>query len=310
MTTTIFVDDDAKARMTTWFETFRATLRVPTESRLVETPDGQTHVLVAGPTDGPPLVCLHGALATSAHLLPELGALVERYRIYAIDVMGQSVMSADRRLDVRDDSYGTWLKAVCTGLGLSKVTLFGVSWGGFVALRTARVAPEIIEALILLVPAGVVAGSAWTGFVKMGWPMLTYRLAPSEKRLRRVFDGLFSTYDERWEKWFGDALRCYRFDMRVPPLAKPEDFAGYTGPVLVLGADDDVSFPGQALVTRAKELFPHAEVELLEGCKHSPPTSDEFRARTAKRVDGFLTAALGLGRSRARGGSFEAGPQT
>jgi len=293
-TSVMFVDADAKSRMAAWFETFRSTLQVPTESRFVETPEGRTHVLVAGPEEAPPLVCLHGALASSAQLLPELGPLVERHRIYAIDVVGQSVMSADRRIDVRDDSYGHWLSAVCAGLGLTRVGLFGVSWGGFVALRTAKVAPDLVDALVLLVPAGVVAGSAWTGFTKLGWPLLTYRLSPSEARLRRVVDALFTTFDERWSRWFGDAVLSYRMDMRVPPLATAEDlraFASRGRPTLFVAGDDDVSFPGSKLLARARELVPHAEVELLAACKHCPPTDDAFRARTAHRVQALLEGA-------------------
>lgn len=284
----MFVDDAAKTRMAGWFETFRAAIAVPTASRVVDTPYGKTHVLVAGPVDAPPLVVLHGALATSAHVLPELGSLVERHRVYAVDVLGQSVMSDDRRLDVADDSYGTWLASVCAGLSLTKTTVFGVSWGGFVALKLAKAAPALIQALVLLVPAGVVTGSAWAGFTKIGWPMLTYRLLPSPKRLERLVAGLFTSDDARWTTYFGDAVRSYRMDMRIPPLVKPEDVAAYQGPVLVLGADEDVSFPGAALLARAKELFPRAETELLERCKHCPPVDDGFRALTAARVEAFL----------------------
>ena len=78
-------------------------------------------------------------------------------------------------------------------------------------------------------------------------------------------------------------------DMRVPPLVRPEDVASYKGPTLVLGADQDVSFPGAALLARAKELFPHAETELLEGCKHCPPIDAAFRAKAASRIEGFLS---------------------
>lgn len=284
----MFVDDAARARMADWFETFRAAIAVPTESRLVDTPFGKTHVLVAGPADGPPLVVLHGALATSAHVLPELGSIVERHRVYAVDVLGQSVMSEDRRLDVADDSYGAWLAAVCGGLALTRTTVFGVSWGGFVALKLAKVAPALIEALVLMVPAGVVNGSAWTGFTKVGWPMLTYRLSPSQERLEKLVASLFTSDDARWTTYFGDAVRSYRMDMRIPPLVKPEDVAAYQGPVLVLGADEDASFPGAPLLARAKELFPRAETELLAQCKHCPPIDDGFRARTAARIESFL----------------------
>jgi len=54
------------------------------------------------------------------------------YRVHAVDVIGQSPMSADVRLPVDDDSYGRWLPAVVDGLGLDKAHLVGVSWGGFV----------------------------------------------------------------------------------------------------------------------------------------------------------------------------------
>jgi 2-hydroxy-6-oxonona-2,4-dienedioate hydrolase len=286
----MFVSDTAKTKALAWFETFRAALPVEAESRYVDTPQGRTHVLVAGPANAPPLVCLHGALASSAHVLPELGSLVEHYRVYAVDVIGQSAMSEDVRLALNDDSYGHWLQAVCAGLGLSRINLLGVSWGGFVALRAARVAPDLIAALVLLVPAGVVAGSAWQGFTKLAWPMLRYRLSPSESRLQRVFDALFTTPDARWSEYFGDALTSYRFDMRVPPLARPEDIAGYRGKTLIFGADQDLSFPGAALLARAKVLFPEAELELLRTCKHCPPFTGSFRTQLAERVHAFLAA--------------------
>jgi len=287
----IFRDEEAKRKIEGWYGTFRQTLSMPVESRVIETPAGRTHVLVAGPEGAPPLVCLHGALASSAHLLPELGSLVERYRIYAVDVVGQSVMSADTRLALNDDSYGQWLAAVCTALGLDQIALLGVSWGGFVALRAARVAPELIRALVLLVPAGVVAGSAWQGFSKLAWPMLRYRMSPSEARLKGVCRALFTNHDARWSAYFGDALFSYRFDMRVPPLAKADDFAAYRGHTLIFGADQDLSFPGKALLTRAQTLFPQAELELLAACKHCPPFDDGFRNRLAERVHGFLSRA-------------------
>ncbi len=42
-------------------------------------------------------------------------------------------------------------------------------------------------------------------------------------------------------------------------------------------------------MARARELFPEAEVELLEGCKHCPPVDDAFRTQTAARVETFLS---------------------
>lgn len=285
----IFASEASKAKIAHWYRTFREALPLHTEARRIETPYGVTHVLVAGPPDAPPLVCLHGALASSAHVLPELGPLLERHRVYAVDVLGQSVMSADARLEMKDDSYARWLEAVCAGLGLARFVLFGVSFGGFVAQRAlARMAGRV-SALVLLMPAGVVNGPVWRGLKEAAFPLFLYRMAPSQARLARVCRAIFTKPDARWTAYFGDAITSYRLDVRVPPLLAPEDVTAYRGPTLVFGADEDLSFPGRALLDRSKQLFPHAELELIEHCKHCPPLEDAFRNWLAARVTRFLS---------------------
>ena len=189
----LFNNEEAKALMLRWFDTFRARLPAGVDSREVSTSFGATHVLVGGPAEAPPLVLLHGAMATSAHALVELAPLLETFRVYAVDVIGQSVKSADTRLPVRDDSYGRWLAEVMDGLSLLRARVVGVSWGGFVTIRLAAVAPQRIEKLALLVPAGVVTGPMWKGFMQMGWPMTRYVMSPTPERLRRFVEHLLRT---------------------------------------------------------------------------------------------------------------------
>jgi len=46
------------------------------------------------------------------------------------------------------------------------------------------------------------------------------------------------------------------------------------------------------LLARAKELFPTlAHSELLAGAKHSPPTTEEFRAWLAGKLSAFFAGA-------------------
>ena len=59
-------------------------------------------------------------------------------------------------------------------------------------------------------------------------------------------------------------------------------------PVLVLGAADDISFPGEKVVRRVKTLVPHADTEVIPHCKHCPPTTDTFRSWLASRLTGFF----------------------
>lgn len=290
----IFRSEAARATVAGWHERFRAKLKAPVEARTVPTAFGETHLLVGGPADAPPVVLVHGAMASSAHVLGELEGLLSRFRVHAVDVLGQSVKSADARLRVDNDDAGRWLAEVMERLRLRRVHVVGVSWGGFVATRLAVVAPARVERLVLLVPAGLVKTPPWLGFTRMGWPMLKYRLFPSEARKRAFLEGLLTTTTDEWLPYLGDAFDAYRMDMRVPKLATPGELAGFTAPTLVVAADDDVSFPGEALLARARALFPGlAETELLRDCRHSPPTTPEFRAWLSGRVGAFLGEAPG-----------------
>lgn len=290
--TTIFKGEEERAKLVGWFERFRARLKVPTETRMVETRFGKTHVLVGGPADAPKLVMIHGQLASSAHALAEMAPLLERFRVYAVDVVGQSVMGHDELLSVSNNDYGEWLKDVLDGLGLERVHLLGVSFGGFVALRLAAVAPERIERLVLLVPAGVVK-SHWSGWFKIGIPMTRYLMSPSAKNLKSFLRYLMTTPDdEDWEGFMGDVFRCVNLQkVKIPKLAKLGEFENLTAPTLVLGADGDLSFPGEQVINRLTKLLSSVEdTELIKDCRHCPPTTDEFRRWISDRISVFLLA--------------------
>jgi len=288
MKSTVWKSEAARGVLLEWFDKFRGRLTVPTESRVVATRFGDTHVLVGGPVDGRSVVVLHGALASSAHALVELAPLLARFRVYAVDVVGQSAKSADARPSVANDDYARWLEDVLEGLALARTHVVGVSWGGFVAIRLAAARPARIDRLALLVPAGVVKSPAWAGLTKIGIPMLLYRMFPSPKRLAAFTRNLLTTTDDDWMPYLGDAFRSFNMDMRVPPLATPAELAGFTSPTLVIGADADVSFPGEGLLARARELFPRVDRELIPESRHCPPTTDAFRRWLGDRLTSFL----------------------
>jgi hypothetical protein len=44
-------------------------------------------------------------------------------------------------------------------------------------------------------------------------------------------------------------------------------------------------------LARVAELIPHAETELLENCRHAPPSDDAFRRCLSERIARFLEVA-------------------
>ena len=258
------------------------------ESRTVTTRFGDTHLLVAGPKDGPPVVVYHGALANSALAIREGHPLLDRFRLYAVDVLGQSVKSADRRVRLDNGDYGQWAADVLDGLELPRAHIYGASYGGFIARKLAEVAPARINRLVLLVPAGIINGPILQSITKAGIPLFLYKTMGSRSALEALLGSMLSNQDDELFAYLAEAFTHYRLDLQIPPLGTAEPLLAFNRPTLVLAAAEDINFPPRALMERALELFPHATVELLEGSKHIPPTDPAGRDRLCGRIRRFL----------------------
>lgn len=128
---------------------------VPRQEIELPTSLGSTFVLACGPETAPPLVLLHGAQANSAAWLPDVALWSSRFRLYAVDMIGEAGLSARVRPPLTGDTYATWLDEVFAGLGLGRAALVGTSLGGWLALDYAMRRPSRASALALICPAGI-----------------------------------------------------------------------------------------------------------------------------------------------------------
>lgn len=293
--TTLFKSAEAEATLNRWYEKFAGLLPWPHERREVQTSLGRTGLIVAGPEDALPALCFHGAMAGAPHAMGQLGDLGARRRLIGVDIVGQSVASAQVRPG--PEEMGRWVVEVMDALGLERAAFFGVSWGGWVALRGALAAGPRCVGLALLVPAGVVSGPAWPAFRQMGLPALMYALMPTAGWRDRLFDAQFTTPDPMWTAYMGDAMRCMKMDFKVPPLLTDAELASIDAPTMVMAAEHDVSFPGEALLARCAAHLPRLRAQhLIEGSKHVPP----FDGRFTPRLNAALEALLDDPEVRAR----------
>jgi 2-hydroxy-6-oxonona-2,4-dienedioate hydrolase len=283
----IFKDEKARQRLEEWYLRFLDRAKVKTESIEISTSFGKNHVLTAGDPAGPPLVCLHAMLTGSAHLVSELGTLANHFYLIAPDLPGQSVRGLPMRLSYTDDSHSKWLKEILDGLQIKRTHLLGVSLGGFVARQFASNHPEMVQSLILIVPAGIAQGSVLKGLTKMAVPMMMYKMRRTEKRLRNLAGYLLSVWDEDWAGYLGDSFNDFIPHFKIPPLATDDELRSLSMPCLVIAADQDISFPGEQVIERSKNHIPEVESELIRG-RHSPPTTPEFQTWLGNRVTDFL----------------------
>ena len=91
---------------------------------------------------------------------PNIADFSKDYRVYAIDVMGQPSKSIPDEPIRNAADYVAWLTATLDALHLDRVSLVGMSYGGWLALNYAVAAPERVRKLVLLSPGG--ASCRWS----------------------------------------------------------------------------------------------------------------------------------------------------
>src|SRR5262245_4611724 len=85
---------------------------IPSETRLVDTPAGQTYVRISGDPALPPLILLHGARGNSLMWVPNIAALATRFRTYAVDTIAETGLSVSHKPIGRSEQLIPWLHDV------------------------------------------------------------------------------------------------------------------------------------------------------------------------------------------------------
>jgi 2-hydroxy-6-oxonona-2,4-dienedioate hydrolase len=102
-------------------------------------------------------------------------------------------------------------------------------------------------------------------------PMMAYRLHPSRHRLLRAARAILTEPDELAERQLRAIYRHVKLDTQLPRMATEEELEGFGEPVALFASEQDVFFPGEAVVARAQEIVPSLAVaECLSGSRHIP----------------------------------------
>ena len=126
---------------------------MPSTSRLIDVAGGRAKIRVHEAGDGAPLLFLHGAGGLMRDD-PFFAALASRYHVYAPMLPGYEDSSGEERLRTMLDITLHQFD-VMEALSLSKPLLVGLSMGGMIAAEMAALAPNEIERLCLIAPAGL-----------------------------------------------------------------------------------------------------------------------------------------------------------
>ena len=108
----------------------------------------QIHYLQWGPTNAPPVLCLHGGGQT-AYMYEELGAaLCQRYHVFAPDLPDHG--DSDPASAFGRHAIASTLPPLLAHFGLQKVAIVGASLGGIVAITHAAAHRDTVGAIALI----------------------------------------------------------------------------------------------------------------------------------------------------------------
>lgn len=290
----IYRSEAARVAIYELYERARERLHFATESRMVPTRFGETHVLVAGPPDGPPVVALQGGNVVNPLTLAWLTPLVDRCRIYAPDTIGQPGKTLGNRVSANDSSLGDWTTDVLDGLGLPSASFIGASYGAGVLLRLAAVAPARIDRAVLVVPAGMTSVPV-RSMLRLAAGYLSYRALRRPRIAAATVRQLAGPDpDPMMIESTALAFAGTELDAEMPRNATPQELAGLTAPVMVFAAEHDPLFPPDRVLPRARTLFRSlVAAEQLPGCHHI--LTDSCAAALCVRIRPFLAQRTTVG---------------
>ncbi len=130
------------------------------ETRTVETPHGRTFARICGPENAPPMVLLHGIGGNALQWMPNIAALSQDHRTYAVDAAWDFGRSVPTRPPTTPEGLIDWLHRLLDALGLHRgVRLVGLSYGGWAAATYAARFPERLHGAVLIAPPGLLRPS-------------------------------------------------------------------------------------------------------------------------------------------------------
>ena len=263
-TASIYKSDTGKTGIIECYDSLLNKLTVPYETRIVATRHGATWILASGEVSAPPLILLHGAGSNSAMWLGDIPQYCQRFRVYAVDIIGEPGKSGENRPELNGPAYAEWLEDILNALRLESVNMLGCSFGGWIALKYATTHPERVDKLLLQCPSGV--SPAKVSFLFRAMLLLCFG-EWGIRRLNRVVYGTQQVPDTADS--FGTLIMKHfkpRYD--ALPIFGDEDLQRLTMPVLLIAGEKDALLHSEKTATRLKALLPQLQVDLRPNVGH------------------------------------------
>lgn len=239
------------------------------ESQVIPTRFGDTHAVVSGPSEAPPLLLLPAAIGIGAiQWYHNAKTLSSNRRIYAVDFVGApgKGSQSDAMLDGAD--CATWIVDLLDALDIKRADIAASSQGGWLALNFVIAAPSQAGSTALLAPAASLRPFRRPVelAIRAGPYMPAWTAGPT---INAAFAGEYRA-DERLVRVAELALRHFRYQKRavIPGEFSDDGLTGVDSRVLVMIGDGERIYDPHDALARARTLIPWVETDLVADAGH------------------------------------------
>lgn len=231
----------------------------------VETQFGKVHILACGELDNPPLVMIHAASMGAHSWAENLDPLLNHYRIYSVDNIGEGNKSELRNpmeYPESEKEIADHFASIMNSIGVEKSPLFGASNGGFIAMCYTFYYPERVESLALFGPMGL---TQLTGKSIMMLSVASmYPFPFLREKVANWALGKDQNVNNRYGDWFNCILKG-----TIPSIGKPvpmttEQKSRMDLPVLLFLGTEDPIVGDAEFAQKTAEEYPDIRIEILE----------------------------------------------
>jgi pimeloyl-ACP methyl ester carboxylesterase len=268
-----FRSAQAKEEYLTYYDERAKGWPIASETRMVNTSFGQTFVRIGGPSDSPPLVLLPGSVFNSLMWIPNIEALSNEYRTYAIDNIydcGRSIYTQEIKTPI---DFVQWLDELFTALDLgNEIRLMGLSYGSWLTHQYALQHPQRVKKIVLLAHPAIVRaniefvfrfmlGFLSPNFLTSFFHWILRDTAQKDERSRALLEGII-----------GDVklvAKCFKPKATVvPKLMTDDELRNIKVPALFLMGENEKTFSHQKAVERIMKVAPQLQTETIPHAGH------------------------------------------
>lgn len=261
----VFKTNEGKNDVIKSYDRFLQKWALSYEKFYVNTRYGKTFIIAGGEKSNPPLILLHGSGMNSVMWLKDMKEYSKNYRVYAIDILGESGKSDENRPSLSGPYYAQWLKDVFKELSVERANVIGISLGAWLAIKFSVSYPEKVSKLVLICPSGV--GSQKKSFI---FKAMVYGFL-GEKGIDKLYykiNGNQPIPEEmlKYQKLIG---KSFNYRRETIPIFSDNELKLLTMPTVLFVGTKDIMLYSDKSARRLGGLLPHAEINIIDEAGHS-----------------------------------------